>query len=951
MAKAFLQEVSDHIFHNYKDTVEKLCIVLPNKRAALFLKQYLAKSFANSIWLPQIISAEELVADLSGLKTLEEVDLICHLYDSYRVSYGKDAEPFDSFVKWGQLILQDFNEIDRYLADPAQLYENLKDIKVIENWSLAQENLTEHQNNYLRFMGSLGTIYRHYTQFLLQNKWAYQGLVYRQAVENVAKSDFASKYEKILFGGFNALNAAELFIFKYFLDQKKAELLWDADKYYLSDNLQEAGFFLRRNFSYFAQKDNSFINDNFSGQKDIKIISVPKQMGQAQVVKAALQELIDKRIPMDRVAVVLANEKLLWPVLNQLPPSVNAVNITMEYPVKYSPTYAFIDQLIQIQSGFWRQNREHKTLYHKDVVSLLRQPLMRTYSRFKCPGLRVSVITDLIVSRNLTFITQKQLQELLGEHYVTLAPLIQPSNPEKYCRIISEVLENCITYFGGEKQNNHSRIELEYLYILLRNFNRLQELIHKYPQFTEMNAFRQLFSQVVGNSTAPFVGEPLKGLQIMGVLETRTLDFDHVIMVNVNEGILPSGKSINSFIPNDLKRAFGLPLYTEKDAIYAYHFYRMLQKTTEVTIIYDSETDTFGKGEKSRFVTQLQLELKRYNPSVSISETVATYKDFPDATANQISLQKDLEKLKPILKKAVSNEKYGALSPSALTSFKDCSLKFYFRYGVHLKETQEVEESAEANTFGSILHLGLEKLYKPLAGKIVTPDELQIQLQKVEDVVNETFLDFFEVVPAGKSILQKEVIVVYIKKLLRNDLRFIEELKLGNQYLSLHALEQEFTANIVLDLAEGPATIYIKGKIDRIDTCRGKYRVLDYKSSVKDSDKFVFTGFENLFHDRNYDKQLQLMIYAWLICKNGICSPEQLQPGIVPFKVFSEEPKYILGEDKRPLMFTERLLSDFERSLKKFIAGIFDMNLPFSQTADRKICEYCSYNVVCNFHP
>lgn len=951
MAKEFLKLVSEYIHERYKDNVEKLCIVLPNKRGALFLKNYLGQTFGKTLWLPTIISAEELITELSGLKTLEEIDLVCHLYESYKVCYGSNAETFDSFAKWGQLILQDFNEIDRYLADSEQLYENLKDIKVIENWSLGEEKLSEYQTNYLQFMNSLGAIYKHFSAFLLQNGWAYQGLAYKQSVLNQDKSTFTDQFDKLVFCGFNALNAAELKIFHKLFEQKKADLIWDADVYYLNNQNQEAGLFLRNNFNLFKEREPLFIQDNFKEKKDIKIVSVPKQIGQAQVVKQTIQRFIDQQIPLDKVAVVLANEKLLWPVLQQLPEAVEHVNITMEYPLRYTSTYGFIELLIQIQINFEKQKKAYKTIYHSDLVGLLRQPLFSYYIKAKEINIQVPSLINQVISRNLSFISQKNLQQLLNENYPKLEALLQPIRSiAEFCALIQDILKTTIIYFSEQQRNNQNNLELEYLQIILKNFNRLNDILARYPHFHDIQSFRQLYTQVVGNSTAPFIGEPLRGLQIMGVLETRTLDFDHVILVNVNEGVLPSGKTINSFIPNDLKRAFGLPLYLEKDAIYAYHFYRLLQKAKDVTITYDSETDTFGKGEKSRFVTQLQLEMKHYNSEISITEEVASYKEFPEELANIITIQKNEEVLKPILNKAASNDEFGGLSPSGLISYKECPLKFYFRYGARLKESKEIEESAEANTFGSILHLSLEKLYTEFTGKIIAASDLTEKLKIADTAVNESFISFFDNnEPVGKSILQQEVIKVYVKKLINNDIKFINALTAENQFLSLHSLEKEFSASLEVPVNEQRKALFIKGKIDRVDSFKGQVRITDYKSSVKDTDKFVFDGFEKLFHDKNYNKQFQLFIYAWLLFKNQAAAPEKLMPCIVPFKVFLEEPKYILGADKKPFVFTAEFFKDFEDELRNFIASIFNREIPFVQTEDEKTHEYCPYTTICNF--
>ncbi|MEI8137354.1 MAG: hypothetical protein WCH21_08530, partial [Bacteroidota bacterium] len=427
MAKPFLKLIAEYVHENYKDNLEQLCIILPNKRGALFLKNYLAQTYGKTIWLPTIISAEELITELSELKTLEEIDLICHLYDSYKICYGANAENFDSFAKWGQLILQDFNEIDRYLADSEKLYENLKDIKVLENWSLGAETLTEYQTNYLKFMNSLGPIYKHFSNFLLSKKWGYQGLAYKHAVLNFENSQYPKQFHKLIFCGFNALNAAELKIFNKLYQQKKADLLWDADEYYLKNKNQEAGLFLRNNFELFQQREPSFIQNHFVEEKNIKIISVPKQIGQAQIVKQTIQKFIDDKIPLDTVAIVLANEKLLWPVLQQLPSGVEHVNITMEYPLKYTSTYSLIEQLLQLQLSFSKQNRQNKTIYHKDLIAILRQPIFASYLIHKNSNINISQIINQITERNISFVTSKNLIQLFNAENSETLNLLYPA--------------------------------------------------------------------------------------------------------------------------------------------------------------------------------------------------------------------------------------------------------------------------------------------------------------------------------------------------------------------------------------------------------------------------------------------------------------------------------------------------------------------------------------------
>ncbi len=925
--------------------------MLPNKRGALFLKKHLAQTFAKTIWLPTIISIEDLIHEVSGLQIIEEVDLICLLYESYKTCIGKEAESFESFAKWGNLILQDFNEIDRFLADPVKLYENLKDIKEIENWSLGEEKLSEYQMNYLKFMNSLGPIYKHYTSFLLSKQWAYQGLAYRTAVNNIETCNYFAKFSKILFCGFNALNTSEIKIIQYLEKSGFASLLWDADEYYLKNNNQEAGQFLRQNFNLFPNKEPFLIENNYAQPKDITILSVPKQIGQAQVVKQKIEEIIEQGVPLDKVAIVLANEKMLWPVLQQLPKKLTTVNITMEYPISYTSCYGLIEQLIQLQLNYASQNKNQKTIYHKELLALLRHPIFKSFGFANEIRPSWNVMINQINQRNLVFISPKNLKEIFGEDLLCFEPMIKVyHSTAEFCVMIQSAIEKLSAYFLLQNQNNQLALEQAYLNVLSANFNRLIEIISKYPYYNSWPSFKQLFIQVIGGLSAPFVGEPLQGLQIMGVLETRTLDFDYLILLNVNEGVLPAGKTNGSFIPNDLKRVFGLPLYSEKDAIYAYHFYRLIQRANNILITYDSETDSMGKGEKSRFVTQLQLELKKFNEQINIVEQTVVDKPFINQTETAIRIPKTELALEPVLSKALSNTKYGALSPSSLIVFKECSLKFYFRYAAHLKENLAVEEVAEANTFGSILHRTLELIFLKSINSVLNNNNLNEMLSQVDYLSRQAYMEFFDgKAPSGKNILQEEVIKVYCKKVIQSDIKLVADLKKINQDIKILDLEKEFSAPLQIINKGQPINVYIKGKVDRIDLLGNEYRVIDYKNSIQSSDVFVFKGFEQIFSDTKYNKQFQLLMYAWLLHKNNFCAPESMRPSIIPLKVFSNQPQMLLDTYKKPLILTNTFFIEFEEALIHYVQSIFDETNDFFQTDDRDVCEYCSYNAICNF--
>lgn len=946
----FLKLVVEHIHLHYKDSVESLCIVLPSKRGSVFLKDHFKEVFQQTMWLPAIKSAEEFIEELSGLKQADEIDLIALLYESYLKCLPTEPEPFDKFSKWGHLMLQDFNEIDRYLIDSDQIYENLKDIKEIENWSLGETDLTQTQQNYLAFMASIGNIYKHYSQTLLQFGIGYQGLIYREASKKFKESKSIESYSKILFCGFNALNAAETIIYQYLQKTGKAELLWDIDKYYYSNTVQEAGLFLRRNTESFPQKELNFVGEHFKNKKTINITAVAGQMGQAQLVHDELMKLMAQDIPMSKVAVVLANEKLLWPVLKLLPKEIEHVNITMEYPIRYTQAYSFMDLLFAIQVNFQNNTKGSSAIYFKEFISVIQHPFFGVLLKSMDADVSIHKIIDHINQNNFVFISQKFIQQTFFGKPDVILTLFKPwPSSQAGNSILVQLIEQIRDHYIGLFQSHITHLELEYLEVLMRSFNRINEVLNTYSYYNEVRSYRQLYTQTVGSATVPFIGEPLRGLQIMGVLETRTLDFEYLIMVGVNEGVLPSGKTVNSFLPNDLKRVFGLPLYFEKDAIYAYHFYRLLQRAKFIDLIYDSETDEMGKGEKSRFVSQLQFELKQYYPEHQITERVAVSVS-PTYVEDAIVIEKNNETLSRIFSKAISNDKFGGLSPSALISFKECSLKYYYRYGAGLKELKEVEESAEANTFGSILHLALENLYKPLINKVLAEEDLlkllTISDKFVEAAFAESFPDTTQVV--GKNYLQIEVLKVYVKRLIELDKNHVKKLAKENKHLTILFLEQEWGSPLEVQINGTQHTVYVKGKIDRIDKFGDQIRVIDYKNSIKDNDNFNFKNFEDLFEDAECNKQFQLFSYVWLLSKNRPDYLLNAVPGIIPFKKFLKEPKIIKDVNKQNLKFDSLLMSQFEEHLVSFISTIFDRSKPFLQTEDLKICEYCGYNSICN---
>lgn len=948
MSAPFLKQVAEYLLLKHKDTLENCCVVLPNKRAALYLKQHLARSARQNLWLPQILSAEEFFTGLSGLNVPEETEQLCQLYACYKKLRGEEAESFEAFSKWAMQVLQDFNEADRYLADPEQLYENLRHIREIENWSLNSDQLSKYQLDYLAFMSGLGALYKSFRAQMLTEQKAWQGLMYRVAAEKWKQSELIGKYKRFFFCGFNALNKAEETILLALHKSGKADFLWDADAYYLEQAEQEAGTFLRRHMPVFPDARNIGPGQDFRTAKHIDIVSVTGALGQAMLVKQQLEEWLDNGVPAQQIAVVLANEALLWPVLQQLPEQAGAVNITMEYPLHLSQSYALLKSLLSIQHAHARRKGRRAFIYYKDLEALLQEPLFKSYLRASELELDVPALLRDIRERNLVFIHDKLQEELFGQAYAGLKPLLQAAES---CSLFHSTISALFTLLYRDHAEQASSpaalLERECMHRLLNQLTRTGDLLLSYPFFNSFQAYRQLLFSVLGGASVPFSGEPLSGLQIMGILESRSLDFTHLIMVHVNEGVLPAGRSNYSFLPNDLKRAFGLPLYSDKDAIYAYHFYRLLQRSEHACLIYDTNYDAFGKGERSRFLTQLLLELPLYSAAHRVREWSSSFPLQIEEKERLIRIPKTDERLSRIYRLSQNSGPFSGLSPSALIAFKSCSLRFYFRYGTGLKEQEEVEESAESNTMGSILHLSLENLYRDLCGQNLQAKQLEAKKSLVGQVVRESFLAFYEAANiSGKNLLQEEVLKVYVGKQIEQDLIWVKHAAAEKKICSILQLEQELSAVLHLEVGGKLYLIQIRGQCDRIDKSGETLRIVDYKSSVSKKDKFVFKDFESLFSDAAANKQLQLLIYAWLAYKNGLASPEHIQPCIIAFRGEKEGP-YVMTSEQEEMAFSVSFFETFEQALSRFIAGIFDPQQDFQQTEDKTLCEYCAYQSLC----
>lgn len=958
--QSFLEQTVDILHKKYGDDISELCIVLPNRRAGLFLKTHFSKKLTKTFWSPEILATEDFVSVLAEVEMADPTTLLFELYETVKAVGKRDIESFDEFSKWGQILLSDFNELDRYIVDHKRLFGNLKDIKELEAWSLnSEEALTEFQMQYLSFWKLLGEYYQHFTERLLANKKAYQGLAYRLVAANPEERVGKHPWKKIIFAGFNALNKAEEIIIEKLLDADLAEVIWDTDSYYVNNLDQEAGRFFRKykNSGKFSKLDkgekNITIQENLlsTEAKSISVIGAAKNVAQAKVAGSLVSEIKKIDPNLQETAVVLADENLLFPVLHSLPENLKDINVTMGYPLKNTPVAGFFDLIFALHETGLKlsQGKTNYSFYHSDVLKFLSHAYTATALSTVSKEYTFRKVLFALQQRNIVFANLKTLDSIFKEfgcekEFEILKPLFKhwanPYDAISCMQYVIEVLKNGIVLQQENEEESKASLELEYLFAFTKIIKRIQVLMDTYPSsISDIKALRSIVNQIVRATGLPFYGEPLMGLQVMGMLETRTLDFKNVILLSCNEDILPSGKAVNSFIPFELKKYFGLPTYGDKDSIFSYHFYRLLQRASTIYLLYNTESDALGSGEKSRFLTQLIYELPKVNPNVKITERLVS---IPSVNAD-LDSSISIEKTESVFKKLHERADYG-FSPSLLNVYRNCSLQFYFHAIAGLKEADEVEETIGADALGNVIHEALDRFYKPFLGKKITPSDVRGMKKEVESTVVELFKkDYKESdVSFGKNLLILKVALKFINNFLDTEIGMLEKGEKEGKPVIIKALEQELESSIPIT----GKTIKVKGKADRIDGYGSQTRIVDYKTGLAEDKELKFEDWEEIRTDAGLAKSFQLLTYAWLYQKSHPAVTENIVSGIISFRKLSEGLKTVKVSDSDAL--DAEILALFEEQLVALVSEIFNPKVRFTQTADVDNCTYCAFRGICN---
>ncbi|UPT69083.1 MAG: PD-(D/E)XK nuclease family protein [Sphingobacteriales bacterium JAD_PAG50586_3] len=840
--------------------LSEVCIVVPNRRAGLFIRNIIADNATGPVWSPSIYAQDDFMAHLSNYTVADRLTQLFYFYEIYKEIEGEEAKAFAEFIHWAPTLLADFNEIDQYLADTRQLFAYLNEAKAIDLWNMGHE-LTDFQKKYLHFWGQMKQFYATLTSTLSAKGLAYQGMAYRKAAENLEEAEGNIGWDKVYFLGFNALTTAEEKVMKYLSKIKKAEIFWDADTFYMENPNHEAGKFLRKYREYFGEENFNWVENHLSNpEKEIEIIGVSGNAAQAKLAGQILEDLSAERGgKMAGTALVLADEGLLLPVLNSLPQNIDAINVTMGYPLKYTPVASFIDAVfsLHISSLKFSEGRKESRYYHKDIITLASHPL---FSLLTGKELSATNPLNTISKRNYVFLSKSLIDDLFSNG-IGNTIVFNVQREDSYVIPFVEHLLNIVITLKDKllevmEAEPGSELTLEYLYTYHRYLKKLITLLGENPLVADLQTLRLLFNQLISNTTIPFYGEPLRGLQVMGMLETRTLDFENIVLLSANEGVLPQGKGGHSFIPFDIKREYELPTYSDKDSIFGYHFYRLLQRAKKVWLLYSTQTDGgIGGKEKSRFITQLVNELKGPKIEQKLLE-------IPLGTAhdNVISFKKTpavIEKLTQI------GQGDKGFSPSALTMFIRCPLQFYFRYVAGLKENEEVEETLEAATMGTVIHKVLETLFKPYLNQLLKTEHVDTMQGLAPMVIDHVFNELLgpENYQYGKNLLIYRV----SKRFVENFLSFQKQLLQDDTGKGFDTVVTNLEQPLAAPFTVAGIEIKIAGNADRIEQSGNDIRLIDYKTGKVDNAELKFTAWDDLILYPDYAKSFQLLTYALVI--------------------------------------------------------------------------------------
>ncbi len=946
------------MFAAHRDDPGRVKVVFPNQRAGLFFNHALAGLTGHPIWAPEVLTIRGFVEEQTGKKVTDTLYLVMDLYGVYKEITGS-MESFEDFYPWGEMLLGDFDDLDKYLVDARDLFRNLKaERELAQDLSYLSEEQVDllrrfwdhfpetpgkgEAGRFLAVWEKLYAVYEKLRGVLVPREMAYEGMLYRELAEKIARGEWTLPgASPVYLIGFNALTPAEEKLFEALKNSGQAFFFWDYDEAYVTTRAgaslpgHDAGRFTRKYIRRFPPPAGLNIFDNLlDKEKEIRVYSAPNRIVQAWVVHNLLEKWTkEEDVQKERIAVVLADESLLLPVLHAMPEKAGDINVTMGYPLKDSPVFAFFGSALAMLKNK-TEDKDGKTLfYYKDVLNILHNPLLTGHRKTGWHEWEKSLIRQ-----NRIYLSADGISAEEG-----IMPVFDiPEDPMQYVQVLLDVLHKVLSFSSGEEARKDGGLNIEVYYQLYLLVNRLNDFLEEKDLQLPLTGYLNLLLYLAEQSTVTFYGEPLTGIQVMGVLETRLLDFDRVIILSVNEGNLPKPSATASFIPYSLRKGFGLPTYEHRDAVYAYYFYRLIQRARHVALVWHTESDAGQKGEKSRFISQLQY-LTQKTPEIT-----NLYFSPGMGVTGELSVQKDDTALSRLQDLATGEDHY--LSPSALNTYLTCRLRFYFKYVAGIRELEEMEEEMDAALFGSLLHKAMEKVYTPWIGKEVTVEHLDEILRKkrYRNAVDDSFRDELyggqEAPPTGTvngvHLVIRSSLEKYVRKILEYDRKYIAP-------FVVKGLEEKVTRERMITINDRKVPVRLGGKIDRRDRSRGRMRLVDYKTGLKKTD---FESIGQLFDPEDKNRNVaafQILMYVWIRGGEVPALPELY----FVRGMFGNDARQALrmgpARQKVPFVPDREEMLNFEENLDSLLDELFDAQVPFEQTPHVDFCTHCPYNVIC----
>lgn len=952
--QTFLQLVAHDLYSKIGNDLSRTVLVFPNKRANLFFNGYLAGESDQPIWAPAAMSISDLFQKLSVQKTGDPIRLVCELYKVFKEE-TQSQETLDDFYFWGELLISDFDDVDKNMVDADKLFSNLQGLKnLMDNYDFLDkeqeeairqffqnfsiERRTELKEKFISLWDKLGSIYHRYQENLTELGIAYEGMLYRNVIEQLDTERL--KYDKYIFVGFNVLNKVEHQFFKLLQDADKAMFYWDYDLFYTQQiKKHEAGEFLKRNLQDFPNELPDSYFDSFKTPKNIRYISASTENAQARFLPEWIRTTFSNSECEEKEnAVVLCNEALLLPVLHSIPQEVKNVNITMGFPLAQTPVYSFINAAMELQTNGYRSDTGRFT--YEAVSAILKHPYTQQLST------HADSLEDELTKTNRFYPLPSELKQ---DDF--LSNLFTPrSGIKDLCDYLVGLIKDISILYRKEGEYNDifNQLYRESLFQSHLKINRLYSLIESGELNVRTDTLKRLISKVLTASNIPFHGEPAIGMQVMGVLETRNLDFRNLVMLSLNEGQLPKSGGESSFIPYNLRKAFGMTTIEHKNAVYAYYFYRLIQRAENITLLYNTSSDGLNRGEESRFMLQLLVE--------GPHEITREYLEAGQSPQSNQEIQ--IEKTPEVLRRIYraydsSNPKSVILSPSALNAYLDCRLRFYYRYVAGLKTPDEVSAEIDSALFGTIFHLSAQLVYTELTanGNMIQKEDLERLLRdevKLQSYLDQAFKkELFKVAPEekpeynGVQLINSKVILSYLKQLLRNDLQYTP--------FEMVAMEKKVSEEMTIQTGQGPFTLRLGGTIDRMDAKEGTLRIVDYKTGGSPKTP---ANIEQLFtpSETRPNYIFQTFLYAAIMSRKQslMVAPALLYIHRAASESYS--PVIEMGEPRKPKIPVNNFAffeDEFRERLQALLEEVFDEKEAFTQTKDIKKCSYCDFKAIC----